>query len=1059
MGRNWYDFVLIALPLPEDTFVKDSPVHRFTAVSLKQRAVVVLLTILIALAGVFAVTRLKTELIPNIEVPILTAITVYPGAGPESVDQQISLPLTQVVSGLSGVQSTTSQSSEGFSIVIAEYEYGDDMGARQEELTNAIGSIPLPNGAQATDVQRINLQQFPIYQVSLTGGENADAETLRGVAQTEFLPSLTSADGVSRVEIIGGADNEVQILLDPAALAESGISMDAISTVLQANNVSMPVGSINEDGATLPVRVDSQLTSIEALESLVVGVNDTTPVMLGDIATIQVAPGDSSGVARTNGMPSIALDIYMSQGANTVETAGQVRDSLDEITERLATSDIDVEVTTILDQSIFIEDSIDSLVREASLGAIFAIIVILVFLLSIRSTLVTAISIPMSVLIAFLLLWWQGISLNIMTLGGLAVAIGRVVDDSIVVLESIYRHVQSGENTRQATLNGTKEVVLAITASTLTTVAVFLPLALVGGLIGEIFQPFALTVTFALLASLIVSLTIVPVMSSFFINRKTIRAARPEGTRLTRAYEPALKVALRRPFWTLAIATGLMVGSLLLTPFIGVSFLPSMGQPGASITVDYPEGTSEEETLANIAQVEEIVLANEDVEVTQTQIGGDTLTAAFTGAASNRATMTVTLSEDVDIDETLDSLRSDLSAVEGAEVNVASLESAGTGTSGINVLIQGDDYELVADVTRQLTEEVAKVEDVENVENDVVEAKPEIRVTVDSQQAALNGTAPAAIAGQVYSMLTGTSAGTVSIDGVPMPVSIRFDGEMTSESLQNLPVSAEGDATIGDVGTVEQVNGPASIVRQDTIRTATITGAITSNDTGGPIADVQAIIDNFEAPEGIDVSAGGIAQEQGDAFANMAIAIVVAIAAVYIIMVASFNSLTTPFVILFSLPLAIIGVLLALFISGKTLGLSALIGLLMLVGIVVTNAIVLLEYVIELRQRGMPLREAIIEGGKTRLRPILMTALATILALVPLALSNEGGALIAADLAVVVIGGLITSTLLTLFVIPVVYELIGGWQERRAAKHADSPPTVDGVAKQAEEPASMTAAR
>jgi HAE1 family hydrophobic/amphiphilic exporter-1 len=1013
-------------------------VSRLTAISLKQRSVVVLLTILIALAGVFSVTRLKTELIPNIEVPILTAITVYPGAGPESVDQQISLPVSQVVSGLSGVQSTMTTSSEGFSVVVAEYEYGDDMGARQDELTAAISGLPLPDGAQPTDVQRINLQQFPIYQVSLSG-EGTDANDLRAIAQSEFLPSLTSADGVSRVEIIGGSENELQILIDPAAVAEAGVSMDTIGQVLQANNISAPVGTIQEGGSTLPVRVDSQLTSIEDIQGLIVGVDGETPVTLGDVATVQVGSAATSGVARTNGQPSIALDVYMSQGANTVETAEGVRNALDDITERLGGSDLDIEVTTILDQSVFIEDSIDSLVREAALGAIFAIIVILVFLMSVRSTLVTAISIPMSVLIAFLLLWWQGISLNIMTLGGLAVAIGRVVDDSIVVLEAIYRHVQRGENTREATLNGTKEVALAITASTLTTVAVFLPLGLVGGLIGEIFRPFALTVTFALLASLIVSLTIVPVMSSFFINKGTIRAEKPEGTRLGRAYEPALKAALRRPWWTIAAATLLMVGSLLLTPFIGVSFLPSMGQPGASITVEYPEGTSEDETLERIAAVEEIVLQHPDVEVTQTQIGGDTLAAAFTGASGNRATMTVTLDEHTNVNETLDALRSDLASVEDAEINVSSLETAGTGTNGINVVVQGTDYEQVAEVTRQLTEQIAGVEDVENVENDVVAAKPEIRISIDSQRAAMTGTAPAMVAGVVYGMLSGTDAGTVTIDGAPLPVTVSIDAEMTSETLAGLPVSADGSVTIGDIGSVEQVEGPSSIVRQDSVRTATITGAITSNDTGGPIADVQTIINDFEAPEGIEVAAGGIAQEQGEAFANMAIAILVAIAAVYIIMVASFNSLTTPFVILFSLPLAVIGVLLALFITGKTLGLSALIGVLMLVGIVVTNAIVLLEYVIELQHRGYDLREAIIEGGKTRLRPILMTALATILALMPLALSNESGALIAADLAVVVIGGLLTSTLLTLFVVPVVYELIGGWQEKRASKKGGTP--------------------
>ena len=1008
--------------------------HKLTALSLKQRAVVVLLTLLIAAAGTFGLSRLKTELIPNIEIPILTVITVYPGAGPESVDQQVSMPLEQAISGLSGVSSTQTMSSEGFSIVVAEYDYGDDMLARQDELTSAIGNIPMPQAAQSPQVERINLQQFPIYQVSLTAGEDADVAELRSIAQSQFLAPLSSADGVSRVEIIGGADNELQVRLDPVAMAQTGIGPDVITTALQANNVSMPAGSISDDGTTLPVRVDSTLSSIEDIEGLIVGTTDDGVVTLGDIASVEIAEGASSGVARTNGMTSIALDIYMNQGANTVETAEGVRAALDDITSTLQANGSDIEVTTILDQSVFIQDSIDSLVREAVLGAVFAIIVILVFLLSIRSTLVTAVSIPMSVLVAFVLLWWQGISLNIMTLGGLAVAIGRVVDDSIVVLEAIYRHVQRGENTREATLNGTKEVALAITASTLTTVAVFLPLALVGGLIGEIFRPFALTVTFALLASLLVSLTIVPVLSSFFINKGTVPEAKPEGTRLSRTYEPALKLALRRPFWTLAIATVMLVGSLLLTPFIGVSFLPSMGEPTAAITVEYPEGTSEEQTIENVAQVEQIVMDSVETESIQTQVGGDTLTAAFTGASGNRANITVVFPEGTDLNDTLDILSQELGAVEGAEITVADMQAAGMGTNSVNVIVQGEDYGKVSETATELTALIAEVENVENVESDVVSAKPELRITVDPQEAATNGTAPGAIGGIVSSILSGTPAGQMTIDGVPMPVRIVYAAEVGPDQLGMIPVSAEGNTSLGDVATIEQVDGPTQVVRIGNARSATITGAITSDDTGGPIADVQQIINDYEAPDGVEISTGGVAADQEEAFANMAIAIVAAIAAVYIIMVASFNSLTTPFVILFSLPLAIIGVLLALVITGKTLGLPALIGLLMLVGIVVTNAIVLLEYVIDLQRRGMPLREAIVEGGKTRLRPILMTAIATILALTPLALSQEAGALIASDLAVVVIGGLLTSTLLTLFVVPVIYELIGGWQERRAAK-------------------------
>jgi HAE1 family hydrophobic/amphiphilic exporter-1 len=727
----------------------------------------------------------------------------------------------------------------------------------------------------------------------------------------------------------------------------------------------------------------------------------------------------------------------MSQGANTVDTAAAAREQMDLVSEQLANAGVDVNTDILFDQSVYIEDSIDSLVREALLGAVFAILVILVFLMSVRSTLVTAISIPLSMLVAFILLWWQGISLNIMTLGGLAVAVGRVVDDSIVVLESIYRHVQKGEDTKTATLSGTKEVALAITASTLTTVAVFLPLALVGGLIGEIFRPFALTVTFALLASLLVSLTIVPVLSSYFINRDKIRPVKTDGTVLTRLYEPVLRWALNRPVWTLVIAFALFVGSLGLAPFIGTSFIPSMGDKSAVITIEDPAGTTQDETIEQAVEMEALVRESAEVESVQIQVGGDGLAAAFTGASSNRATMTVVFDHDVNLNETLETLRTELTGAAGSEaaVTVENAASAGSGGSNVELVVTGEDYAEVSQVATELTGQIAAVDNVANVENDVVSALPELVVTVDPQRAAANGTSAAQVAAQVNEALSGIPGGQLTIDGKTLPVTIFLSGANDIETLSQLPVGS-GTATLADVATIEQQDGPTQVNRVDGARSATVSGVITSEETGGVIADVNAIVADFETPPGVEIVSGGISQDQGDAFTSMLFAIAFAIAAVYIVMVASFGSLTTPFVILFSLPLAIIGVLAALFISGKTLGLPALIGLLMLVGIVVTNAIVLLEYVIELRHRGYAIKDALIEGGKTRVRPILMTAIATIGALTPLALSGEGGAIIASDLAVVVIGGLLSSTLLTLIVVPVVYEIIGGWQERRAARRA-----------------------
>ncbi|MGC4193046.1 MAG: efflux RND transporter permease subunit [Thermomicrobiales bacterium] len=1014
--------------------------YRLTVLSLRQRAVVVLLAILIVLAGAFGVTRLRSELLPNFEIPIITVITVQPGAGPETVDSTISQPMSNALTGIQGMKSVQAQSSEGFSVIVAEFNYGQDMAKAQQDISEAIGNVSLPSGAQQPKIQRINLQQFPVIQLAITSEDGKDLSALRAIADTQFVPKLSSADGVSRVEVVGGSTNQLVIALDPQKMAANNITSDQVSGALQANNVSIPAGTIADGTTTLPVRVGSQITTTDALKALVVGATpgaNPKPVTLGEIAKVDVVAADTSGVARTNGSPSIAVNVYMSQGANTVDTAAAVRDQLKQVESDLDASGTKVSVTTLLDQSEYIQSSIDSLVREALLGAVFAIVVILVFLLSIRSTLVTAISIPTSMLITFVILWQQGISLNIMTLGGLAVAVGRVVDDSIVVLESIFRHVKRGEPVKQATINGTKEVALAITASTLTTVAVFLPLAFVGGLIGEIFRPFAMTVTFALLSSLLVALTIVPVMASFFVK------AHPQGAeietgdhhpRIARYYEPILRKALLHPVITLVLVAVVFIGSLGLTPLIGTSFLPSSGQKGASIVIDYPEGTSQKATTDQIASMEQVIKDTANVDSLQTQIGGDDLTAALTGASGSRATMTVVFDDSVDLNQTLNDVRSALeSKANGAKISVSNLDSQGG--SNIQIVISGTDYAAVSQAANDLTGKLQGVKNLANVENDVVAAKPELQVTIDTQKAAAAGTTTAQVGTFVRNALSGSSAGVITLENGTFPVQLIVSGADSKDALAKLPVAGGGTVTLGQIATIEQVDGPVQVSRIDGARSATVSGTITSDETGGVNADVSKIVNDYQAPDGVDVSIGGIGADQGDAFTSMGIAMLVAIAAVYIIMVASFGSLTTPFVILFSLPLAVIGVILALLLTGKTLGLPALIGVLMLIGIVVTNAIVLLEFVIELRHnRGLSLRDALIEGGKTRLRPILMTAVATILALIPLALSKEGGAIIASDLAVVVIGGLLTSTLLTLIVVPVIYELIGSWQDRRQAK-------------------------
>ena len=565
--------------------------------------------------------------------------------------------------------------------------------------------------------------------------------------------------------------------------------------------------------------------------------------------------------------------------------------------------------------------------------------------------------------------------------------------------------------------------------------------ALIGGLVGEIFLPFALTVTFALLASLLVALTVVPVLASYFIRKDKLRKPPTRDNVLLRAYTPSLRWALGHPAITLIVALVLFVASLGLIPVVGASFLPSTGQKAATVEVALPSGTAQDVTLQRATDLEQIVRDSADTELIQTEIGGTGLQAAFTGAANNRAIMTVIFNPDVDLQPTLTTLRERLEAAAGdAQVTVSDASSgAGISTNSIQVIVQGENYDAVTQTAQALTDEIRQVPNLVNVSNDVVAANPQVTVQVDPAKAAGVGSSAAQIASQVRNALTGVQAGQITVDNTPYPVQVIVANAAGSvDALRQLPVGTQQTVPLSQVAEVTQGTGPTQVMRVDGNRSATIEGTITTNETGSVISDVTDIVNSYSAPEGVTISMGGISEQQSEAFSSMGLALIIAVAVVYIVMVASFGSLTTPFVILFSLPLAVIGVLLALVITDKPIGLPSLIGVLMLVGIVVTNAIALLELVISLRNQGMSLTDALIQGGRTRLRPILMTALATILALLPLALSGEGGAIIASDLAVVVIGGLLTSTLLTLIVVPVIYKLIAGWQERRSLRQADA---------------------
>ena len=1014
-------------------------------------------TILIALAvfggGVASWGSLKQELLPNIDFPIVTIIAPYPGAGTADVAEQVAAPIEAAVASVAGVESLRSVSTTGLGFVSAQFAYGSDVKEIVRQIETAIASSRLPSGVTPV-VRNFNINSSAVVIATLIPKGDTTLTELAALAQGELMPSIRGINGISAADLSGGVETQAFIQLDAAKLAITGVSMSQVQGLIQANNLTYPGGQLPVGTSLVPVSATGRFTSVADLENLIVGggvapTGQPYPIFLKDVATVTLAEVHTTGWSETNGTPGLTISVSKSADANTVTTA---QDSIAAIEEFAAAHDAQVKHSVVTDSSIFILESIDALVKEGGLGAAFAVVVIFVFLLNLRSTIVAAVSIPLSVLAAIILMSVTGISINIMTLGGLAVAVGRVVDDSIVVLENIYRHRSQGEPIGEAVLNGTREVSSAITSSTITTIAVFLPLGVVGGLISQFFLPFALTVTYALLASLVVALTVIPVLAYFLVKVKGSKATIPyavdtdheEISIWGRLYLPVLGLALRRratKFVTLLIAFSLFLGATSLAGSIPTQFLNSGSEKVLTVTVNPPLGTSTERVLTRSRVAYEILSNDETVELVTTSIpsadatGTQTLVAATTGRAPNAARMTVVLNADTNLAEAKTRLAASLEEVgtEGWTVTVEEIGFA-AGSNAISVIVTGEraaDVEAASDL---LVTTLAANGDLANVKSDLVKAGRQIEITVNPSAAAMAGLSAAQVAGEVRNLLVGSLLGQITIEGSKVNLSMKIDSSSVSniEQLGAYLVGGTKKVPLSSIATIEELSVPSSITRIDQALAANVTGEIAVADTGAVNTAVKTAVSELQDAgklSKVDVRLAGVTEQQNESFSGLFTAMAVAILLVYLTMVLVFNSLVDPLVIMFSLPLAVIGAFPALLLTNRPIGISALIGFLMLIGIVVTNAIVLLDRVEQLRHEGVSTKDALLRAGATRVRPILMTAVATILALLPLAMGPSEGSIIAAELGTVVIGGLLSSTLLTLLVVPVVYSLVDGLKE------------------------------
>ncbi|WP_156758884.1 efflux RND transporter permease subunit [Microbacterium karelineae] len=1032
--------------------------------SLKNRALIALITICAAIFGGLSLTSLKQELIPSIELPALVVTTTYPGASPDVVEEDVSTPIEEAIQSVPGLDSTTATSSSNASVVQAMFDYGTDMATAEQKMQQAISRVSgqLPEDVDP-QVVAISLDELPVIQVAVSGFDDpAEAEDrLDQLA----IPAIEDVDGVGTASVSGATGERITITPLPQNLQTAGATQQTIVDALQQNGNLFPGGEITEDGQTLTVQTGVKVTSIDDIRRLPLVANAQPQVdpttgevatpetyTIADVATVAREEDPVTSVSRVDGEDAISISVTKLPAGNTVDVSAGVIAALDDVGEQMP----DATFTVVFDQAPFIVQSIETLAVEGVLGLVFAVLVILVFLLSIRSTLVTAISIPTSVLISFTSMQAFGYSLNMLTLGALTISIGRVVDDSIVVIENIKRHYVEGSDKGDAIRLAVREVAGAITASTVTTVAVFLPIVFVGDMVGELFRPFAMTVTIAMLASLLVALTIVPVLAYWFMRpgKPLVDAAgeridpeHPDAppSRLQKAYAPILRWTLRHSWITLGLAAVVMVGTVALAPLMKVNFLGDSGQNSITVTQDLGETASLEAQDEAAADVEDALIGLDGVETVQVTIGSGS--AGMGGMMSGGSGITYSIMTDPDADQ--EAVRADVEgAVSGiddaGEIAVQASSASPGSSSDITVQVEAADDTDLRTAAEALTDEIAGRDGIGTVSNDLEAAMPFISVDVDRQEAADLGLSEAAVGTLVNGAMQPQQVGTIEIDDASLTVYIASeDPPATVGELRSLEIpTATGAVELRDIATIEQSESPSSITTVGGQRTATITVPPATDDLATATASVQAALDAAELPDGARASIGGVAEEQADAFAQLGLAMLAAILIIYIVMVATFKSLRQPLLLLVSVPFAATGAILLQVVTGVPLGVASLIGVLMLIGIVVTNAIVLVDLVNQYRaHHGLSAHDATLAGSSMRLRPILMTALATIFALTPMAFGITGhGGFISQPLAIVVIGGLISSTFLTLIVLPTLYNLVEGAKERRAARRGGDGP-------------------
>lgn len=998
-----------------------------------------MMVLVVVLLGAISLTRLPIDLFPEFEVPVAIVSTTYSGTGPLEMENLITRPIEGAVSTVGNIDIVSSRTSEGSSIVIAQFNFGVDMDNAALEMREKVDLIKglLPEDAEDPMVLKIDPNAMPIIQIALTSG--GDLARLQELAEDTFSQRLERLDGVASVDISGGYTREIEIKVNQSRLSSMGLSIGQLSQLIGASNINYPGGNVTKGDQDLSVRVTGEFESVEEIRLMPVTLSSGDIIRLGDIAQIKLVNKELNTISRTNGNESINISIQKQSGRNTVQVAELIHDEL----EKLERDYPEIEFQVVMDSSLFIIQAINTVAKNAIFGSFLAIIILYIFLKNLRTTTIIGISIPISLIASFILLYFNGITLNIMTLGGLAMAVGMLVDSAIVVLENIFRYRTEGLSKYDAAIKGASEVGMAITASTLTTIAVFIPIVFVEGFVGTIFKDFALTVTLSLAASLVVSLTLIPMLSSKILSvsetgkkRKLDKVYnRFDGvySKVEEKYRSLLENGINNRKKTVVISVIVFFVSIASLFAVGMEFLPATDESMISIDISLPLGASQDKVDLVTTEVEELLYDIPEIESVAVTIGSGGLTMGRGFSSGNGSSISLMLyplgERDRSTSEVAEDIRGMVKDIPGVEIAVNQTSNMGMISSGtpVSISIKGPELNVLEEISESIKGMVESVAGTREVTTSISDSVPVVQVAVKKEMAAAYGLTTAQIGAGVRSGATGATVSRFKDRGDEINVVIRPEGNVT-DSLENfsqmeITTPMGTDIPLSMVADITIEKGPTVINRDNQERVVTVTSQIIDRDLNSVTRDIEDQLEVYAMPEGYSYSIGGENEEMIDAFTQLAQALGLAIILIYMVMAAQFESLIYPFIIMFTIPLAFSGGALGLFLTGRALGVTALIGVIILSGIVVNNGIVLIDYINTLRKEGKSREEAILTAGPIRLRPILMTTLTTVLGLIPITLGIGEGAELMAPLGSVVIGGLTLSTVLTLVLVPVIYTM------------------------------------